>query len=97
MAPFSFPNPQVQSSVVHPDTGDLWIYADGVWMISDPGDPEGAIYPCTPLDSSSGGSVDLDDADIGALRQEIQTLRNDIIELKAQLVAASLNNFLILE
>ena len=96
MAPFSFPDPQVQNSVVHPDTGDLWVFLDGVWMISDPEDPEGAIYPCTDVDPIVVDN-NCDSDEITLLRAEIQTLRNDIIELKAELQAASINNFLILE
>ena len=88
MSPFTFPDPSVQSSIVNPTTGDLWIFEDGVWMLADPNDPDGAIDPGTPL---TGDDL------IDQLRAEIQTLRNDIIELQTQLTAASLNNFLILE
>ena len=35
MAPFTFPDPSVQTSVTNPETGDLWIFHDGVWMIDD--------------------------------------------------------------
>lgn len=89
MSPFQFPDPSVQSTVVNAETGDIWIFADGVWMIADPNDPDGPIsYPPT-----TGSSDDL----ITALQQEIAALRNDIIDLRAQLTAASVNNFLILE
>ena len=87
MPPFYFPDPSVQSSIVHPTTGELWIFADGVWMIADPDDPQGPIP--TPDNNSSDDSA--------LLRAEIQSLRNDIIELRAQLIAATVNNFLILE
>ena len=35
MAPFTFPDPSVSTSVVNPKTGELWIYVDGVWMVDD--------------------------------------------------------------
>ena len=98
MAPFSFPNPGVQTSVIHPDTGEYWVYEDGVWMVSDD-DPcsddnhTGPIPPTTPTPDPTGGF----DETIGYLRSEIATLRADIIELRAQLSAATVNNFLILE
>ena len=63
MPPFYFPDPSVQSSIVHPTTGELWIFADGVWMIADPDDPEGSIP--TPDDNSSNDSE--------LLRAEIQS------------------------
>ena len=88
MSPFTFPDPSVQATVTNPDTGDVWIFADGVWMIADPADPDGDI----PRQPAPG-----DDAQITALLAEIATLRADIIDLRAQLTAASLNNFLILE
>ena len=87
MPPFYFPDPSVQSSIVHPTTGELWIFADGVWMIADPDDPEG---PISPPDNNSSEESEL-------LREEIHSLRSDIIELRAQLIAATVNNFLILE
>ena len=88
MAPFVFPDPNVQSTVTNPVTGDTWVFQDGVWMIADPNDPDGVI-PSGP---------DLTEAEeIVLLRTEIQNLRDDIIDLKAQLIAASVNNFLILE
>ena len=96
MSPFSFPNPAIQAQIVHPDTGDLWIFEDGVWMLADPNDPEGPIpdstddCPPATFDGDLQGIVNL-------LQSEIVTLRSDIIELRAQLQAASVNNFLILE
>ena len=89
MSPFTFPNPSVQDTVTNPDTGDVWMFADGVWMIADPADPDGDIPAGTPITG--------DDAQITALMNEIAVLRADIIDLRAQLEIASLNNFLILE
>ena len=98
MAPFSFPNPAVQSSVIHPDTGEYWVYEDGVWMVSDEdpcGDDDhtGPIPTPTPTPDPAVGLEET----ITYLRAEIATLRADIIELRAQLTAATVNNFLILE
>ena len=89
MSPFTFPDPSVQSTVTNPDTGDVWIFSDGVWMIADPDDPDGSI-PSGPTDPG-------DNDQITALMNEIALLKADIIDLRAQLTAASLNNFLILE
>lgn len=95
MPPFSFPDPSVQSQVVNPANGDIWIFRDGVWMVADPNDPDGYIDINTPV-VCEPAPVHADDA-IAALRAEMETLRTDIIDLKAQLVSASVNNFIILE
>ena len=96
MAPFSFPDPAVQSSVIHPDTGEYWVFEDGVWMISDD-DPCLPDSHTTPTPTATPGSTDDLNDTITYLRSEIATLRIDIIELRAQLNAATVNNFLILE
>ena len=88
MSPFQFPDPSVQSTVVNADTGDIWIFEDGVWMIADPQDPDTPVTPGVP---PTGNDL------VAALQLEIAALRSDIIDLRAQLTAASVNNFLILE
>ena len=90
MAPFTFPDPSVQDTVTNPATGDVWIFEDGVWMLADPDDPEGEIPSETPDPPTT-------DEQITLLMAEIATLRADIINLRAELTAASINNFLILE
>ena len=97
MAPFTFPDPAVQDAIVHPDTGEYWVFEGGVWMVSDE-DPCGPDSDLTPSPSPSIPSHEEDlDVTIGYLRAEIATLRQDIIELRAQLTAATVNDFLILE
>ena len=92
MAPFTFPDPSVSTSVTNPKTGELWIYVDGVWMVDD---TEDAPLP-TP-DPSPTPTPTVPSDEITQLRTEIAALQADIIELRAQLVAATVNNFLILE
>ena len=96
MSPFSFPNPAVQSQITHPETGDTWIFEDGVWMLADPNDPDG---PIPQSFDSSGSTVNTSELEavIDELKAEILSLRSDIIELRAELQTASVNNFLILE
>ena len=96
MAPFSSPDPSVQSSVIHPDTGEYWIYEDGVWMITDDDPCLPDTHP-TPTPTPNPSETTEMEAMITYLRAEVATLRTDIIELRAQLTAATVNNFLILE
>ena len=86
--PLQLPDPSVQTEFTNPETGEVWIYQGGVWEIK-PDDPVTFSSPCT-----SQSQLELQ---IDALRLEINSLQNDIINLKAEIVSASVNNFLILE
>ena len=33
MAPFQFPDPNVATSVVNSETGETWVYVDGIWEV----------------------------------------------------------------
>ena len=93
MAPFQFPDPSVQTTVTHPGTGETWIYQDGAWIVEEP-----SPTPSPTPSSSSGTTTNAQlQAEIYHLRSEIASLQTDIIGLRAQLTAATQNNFLILE
>ena len=36
--PFQFPDPSIQTEVVHPVTGEHWHYVDGAWEVEDSDD-----------------------------------------------------------
>ena len=91
--PFQFPDPSVQSRITHPDTGEVWVYEDGVWQIEE---PSVTTTPTTPTPEPSPSDC-ITYADMAALRAEMNALQTDIINLRAQLTAATTNNFLILE
>ena len=86
--PLQLPDPSVQTEYTNPATGEVWIYENGVWQIK----PDNPVT----FSSQTGQSTGLE-AQIEALLLEITALQNDIINLKAELTSASLNNFLILE
>jgi len=86
--PLQLPDPSVQTEYTNPETGEVWIYQNGVWQIK----------PDSPVTFSSSGTGQTTlEAQIDSLRLEINSLQNDIIGLKAELLSASVNNFLILE
>ena len=92
MAPFQFPDPSVQNTVVHPGTGETWVYSDGAWQVEEP------TPTPTPTAPTTGTTTEAQlQAEIYYLRSEIASLQTDIIGLRAQLTAATANNFLILE
>lgn len=86
--PLQLPDPNVQTEFTNPETGEVWIYESGVWQIK-PDSPVTFSSPSTPQSAL--------ETQIDALRLEINSLQNDIIDLKAELLSASVNNFLILE
>ena len=102
--PFQFPDPAVSTRVQNPATGEWWVYANGVWQVEDvfpnpspeptpqPTPPPTPVPPTDPPTSTG----DLE-AEIAALRTEINLLQNDIIGLRADLASATSNNFLTLE
>ena len=89
MAPFQFPDPSVSQSVIHPTTGETWVYENGIWIVQD--------SPTNPDSDNTDTTNEELEALILNLRNEISDLQTDIIELRAQLTAATVNNFLILE
>ena len=86
--PLQLPDPNVQSEYTNPANGEVWIYQGGVWQIK-PDNP-------TTFTTPASGNTTLENQ-IDSLRLEINSLQNDIINLKAELISASVNNFLILE
>ena len=88
MPAFQFPDPTVTTTVVNPNTGELWRYADGVWMLD-------RTYQ-SDEDVTDANTIALS-AEIQNLRSEVEDLRLDIISLRAVITNAQLNDFLILD
>ena len=101
--PFQFPDPAVSTRVQNPATGEWWVYANGVWQVEDvfPNpSPEPTPQPTplpTPVPPVNPSPTEDLEAEIAALRTEINLLQNDIIGLRADLASATSNNFLTLE
>ena len=85
--PLQLPDPNVQTVFTNPENGEVWVYEGGVWQIK----------PDDPVTFSAPTSQTALQQQISTLRLEINSLQNDIIDLKAELISASVNNFLILE
>lgn len=83
--PFTFPDPNVQTEVTNPFTGDVWVYINGVWQIKSTG--SGSVSTVVDLSAA-----------VLALQSELTQARQDIISLQAQLAASGTsNNVLLLE
>lgn len=104
--PFQFPDPSVSTRVENPATGEWWVYEDGVWILEEEvpeqgsqtlPDTGGTSPTPTPTPTPTDNTCDDLEAEIAALRTEINLLQNDIIGLRAELSSATTNSFLILE
>lgn len=85
MPPFSFPDPNTQTEVTNPFTGDVWVYVNGVWQVQATG--SGTVSTVSDLSTS-----------VTALQAELTQARQDIIDLRAQIAASGLSqHVLILE
>ena len=89
MSPFQFPDPNVSTKVTNPNTGEVWIFSNGAWLVEN---PEVEIPELTDRIVSLKLI-----SEIAILRNEIETLKDDIIDLRAEISSATSNNFLILE
>ena len=73
--PLQLPDPSVQTEYTNPATGEVWIYENGVWQIK----------PDSPVTFSTPTSTNTLQQEISTLRIEINSLQNDIINLKAEM------------
>ena len=81
MPPFQFPDPSIQTQVQHPDTGETWVYVNGVWEVAVEDQP-------TVID----GGVDftLINNQLASLTSAVATLQSSIIEMNSRV--ATLEN-----
>ena len=91
--PFTFPDPNVQQVVIHPDTGERWVYLNGVWELSLDEIPE---PPSTYINPTPTPAVTNELAEaIEELQAEIILLRSDIIELRTELSSVITSNLIL--
>ena len=77
--PFQFPDPNVQSEVVHPVTGEHWHYVNGAWEVED-----------SDVHAADGHHHDNDHADAFAVKaMEVEVDQN---EEQLQAVSTTLLN-----
>ena len=86
--PFTFPDPSVQQVVVNPDTGERWVYINGVWELSSDQTPEPFVAPVSTGNSALAEAIE-------ELQAEIILLRSDIIELRTELSSVITSNLIL--
>ena len=91
--PFTFPDPYLQQVVIHPETGERWVYLNGIWELSLDQTPEPPTQPVNPQPQPVATNQ-LSEA-IEELQAEIILLRSDIIELRAELSSVITSNLIL--
>ena len=89
MSPFQFPDPNVQTKIQHPDTGETWVYVNGVWEV-DLEDDETTVID---------GSIDftLINNQLAALTAAVTSLQTSIIEMNSRVATLENDTVLIIE
>ena len=91
MAPFQFPDPSVATSITNTETGEVWVYVNGVWevQVEDDDDDGGA----------TGGDVDftLINNQLAQLTAAVNSLQTSIIEMNSRVSTLEGDTVLIIE
>lgn len=89
MAPFQFPDPNVATSVVNSETGETWVYVDGVWEVEIE-DDDGVVI---------GDDIDFTHINnqLIQLTAAVNSLQTSIIEMNSRVSTLEGDTVLIIE
>tara|TARA_B100001248_G_scaffold251742_1_gene227164 strand:+ start:1424 stop:1693 length:270 start_codon:yes stop_codon:yes gene_type:complete len=89
MAPFQFPDPNVATSVVNSETGETWVYVDGVWEVEFE-DEDGVVI---------GDDIDFTHINnqLAQLTAAVTSLQTSIIEMNSRVSTLEGDTVLIIE
>ena len=89
MAPFQFPDPNVATSVVNSETGETWVYVDGVWEVEIE-DDDGVVI---------GDDIDFTHINnqLVQLTNAVNSLQTSIIEMNSRVSTLEGDTVLIIE
>ncbi|MAP24480.1 MAG: hypothetical protein CMM87_02995 [Rickettsiales bacterium] len=89
MAPFQFPDPNVATSVVNSETGETWVYVDGVWEVEIE-DDDGVVI---------GDDIDFTHINnqLAQLTAAVNSLQTSIIEMNSRVATLEGDTVLIIE
>tara|TARA_X000000950_G_scaffold248849_1_gene308279 strand:+ start:270 stop:539 length:270 start_codon:yes stop_codon:yes gene_type:complete len=89
MAPFQFPDPSVATSITNTETGEVWVYVDGVWEVQvedDDGVDLGADVDFTLINNQ-----------LAQLTAAVNSLQTSIIEMNSRVSTLEGDTVLIIE
>lgn len=89
MAPFQFPDPSVATTVVNSETGETWVYVDGVWEVEIE-DDDGVVI---------GDDIDFTHINnqLAQLTAAVNSLQTSIIEMNSRVSTLEGDTVLIIE
>lgn len=89
MAPFQFPDPNVATTVVNPETGETWVYVDGIWEVKTE-DDDGVVI---------GDDIDFTHINnqLEQLTAAVTSLQTSIIEMNSRVSTLEGDTVLIIE
>ena len=89
MAPFQFPDPSVATTVVNNETGETWVYVNGVWEV-DVEDNDGVDI---------GDDIDFTHINnqLAQLTTAVTSLQTSIIEMNSRVSTLEGDTVLIIE
>lgn len=89
MAPFQFPDPNVATTVVNSETGETWVYVDGIWEVEIE-DDDGVVI---------GDDIDFTHINnqLIQLTAAVNSLQTSIIEMNSRVSTLEGDTVLIIE
>ena len=93
MSPFQFPDPNVETQIVHPDTGETWVYINGVWEVQIEEDDHTHVHTHaeTELNLTSINNQ------LAALTSAVNSLQTSIIDMNSRVSTLEDDTVLIIE
>ena len=84
MSPFIFPNPAIESKIIHPETKEIWEFIEGVWQVTGLDDDD-HLHEQMSVNAASVSSltteVDQNEEQLQALSTTVLNLRNQVDDL----------------
>ena len=89
MAPFQFPDPSVATTVINTETGETWVYVDGVWEVEIE-DDDGVVI---------GDDIDFTHINnqLAQLTAAVNSLQTSIIDMNSRVSTLEGDTVLIIE
>lgn len=93
MSPFQFPDPNVETQIVHPDTGETWVYINGVWEVQIEEEDHTHVHTHaeTELNLTSINNQ------LAALTSAVNSLQTSIIDMNSRVSTLEDDTVLIIE
>lgn len=89
MSPFQLPDPNFQSTIVHPNTGETWEYINGVWEVVYDDDHTHTESEIIDINNVQG--------QLNAVNSLVGTLQQTIIDMNSRVQTLEGTQFIILE